>query len=72
VQHRAMHLQGEDLYYTNFSYDPACYYFLYIGELKAYGLNQFVREALQKRVPAGTSGSRRSSPMSASSTTMTT
>jgi len=51
VQHRAMHLQGEDLYYTNFSYDPACYYFLYIGELKAYGLNQFVREALQKRVP---------------------
>ena len=41
-------LHGEDLYYTNFTYEPACYYFFYIGELKAYGLNQFVREALQK------------------------
>jgi len=51
VQHRATTLQGEDLYFTNFTYDPACYYFLYIGELKAYGLNEFVREALQKRVP---------------------
>ena len=50
MRHRAMQFQGEDLYYTNFTYDPACYYFLYIGELKAYGLNQFVQEALQKRV----------------------
>ena len=51
VRHRAIKLQGEDLYFTNFTYDPACYYFLYIGELKTYGLNQFVREALQKRLP---------------------
>ncbi|MBU1567526.1 MAG: YheC/YheD family protein [Proteobacteria bacterium] len=41
---------GDDLYYSNFTYDPACYYFLYIGELKAYGLNHFVRETLQKKV----------------------
>ena len=51
MQHTAEKLQGEDLYFTNFTYDPACYYFLYAGELKAYGLNQFVREALQKRDP---------------------
>ncbi len=44
-------LHGEDIYYTNFTYDPTCYYFFYIGELKAYGLNQFVREALQKMAP---------------------
>ncbi len=44
-------LLGEDIYYTNFTYDPTCYYFFYIGELKAYGLNQFVREALQKMAP---------------------
>jgi hypothetical protein len=46
-----MRIQGEDLYFTNFSYNPAYYYFFYIGELKAYGLNNFVREALQKHVP---------------------
>ena len=44
-------LQGKDLRYTNFTYDPACYYFFYIGEMKAYGLNHFVREALQKLHP---------------------
>ena len=44
-----MKLQGEDLYYTNFIYEPVCYYFVYIGELKAYGLNQFVQETLQKQ-----------------------
>lgn len=50
-QNATMRIQGEDLYFTNFSYDPACYYFFYIGELKAYGLSSFVREALQKRIP---------------------
>ena len=45
-----MKLHGEDLYFTNFTYEPTSYYFFYIGELKAYGLNQFVREALQKRI----------------------
>ena len=39
-----------DLYFSNFTYDPAAYYSLYIGELKAYGLNHFVREFLKKRV----------------------
>jgi len=28
-------LAGNDLYFSNFTYDPAVYYFLYIGELKA-------------------------------------
>lgn len=39
---------GEEIVYSNFRYDPACYYFFYLGELKAYGLNHFLREALQK------------------------
>jgi hypothetical protein len=43
-------LAENDLYFSNFTYDPAVYYFLYIGELKAYGLNPFVREFLKKRV----------------------
>lgn len=42
---------GEDVRFSNFRYDSRCYYFLYIGELKAYGLNHFVREALQKQHP---------------------
>lgn len=46
-----MKLRGKDIYFSNFTYDPACYYFFYIGEFKAYGLNHFVREALQKRIP---------------------
>ncbi len=48
---KALKLQGNDLYYTNFTYNPHYYYFFYIGELKAYGLNHFVRESLQKRMP---------------------
>jgi ATP-grasp domain len=41
-------VSGEEVVYSNFRYDPACYYFIYIGELKAYGLNHFLGEALQK------------------------
>ena len=41
-------VSGAEIVYSNFRYDPACYYFLYIGELKAYGLNHFLRETLQK------------------------
>lgn len=44
-------VQGNDLCFSNFTYDPGCYYFFYIGELKAYGLNHFVREFLEKRNP---------------------
>jgi hypothetical protein len=47
----AMKLGGKEIYFSNFTYDPACYYFFYIGEFKTYGLNHFVREALQKRFP---------------------
>lgn len=42
------YVSGEEIVYSNFRYDPACYYFLYIGEFKAYGLNHFLRETLQK------------------------
>ncbi|MFH0782416.1 MAG: ATP-grasp domain-containing protein [Pseudomonadota bacterium] len=51
VRGNEIKLAGDDLYYSNFTYDPTCYYFLYIGELKAYCLNHFVREALQKSHP---------------------
>ncbi len=44
-------VSGEDVVFSNFRYDPACYYFFYIGEQKAYGLNHFLAETLQRRHP---------------------
>lgn len=44
-------VSGEDVVFSNFRYDPAYYYFISIGELKAYGLNHFLGEALQKIHP---------------------
>ena len=44
-------VSGEDIVFSNFRYDPACYYFFYIGEQKAYGLNHFLAETLQRRFP---------------------
>ncbi len=46
-----MELQGEGVIFSNFIYNPDCYYFLYIGDLKAYTLNAFVSETLQWRIP---------------------
>ncbi len=40
----------DDILYTNFTYNPDIYYFVYIGDLKAYGLNTFVQETLSRRV----------------------
>lgn len=42
-------VSGTDVVYSNFRYDASCYYFFYIGELKAYGLNHFLRETLARR-----------------------
>ncbi len=45
-----MHFQGKDILHSNFTYNPEIYYFLYVGDLKAYSLNSFVKEALERRI----------------------
>ena len=37
-----------DVRFTNFEYDKNIYYFLFISELKAYGIGHFFKEALSK------------------------
>lgn len=39
-----------DVLYSNFTYNPDMYYFLYVGDLKNYSLNYFVRETLSRRL----------------------
>ncbi len=41
----------EHILFNNFEYDEDTYYFLYVGELKSYGINVFFKEALQKYFP---------------------
>jgi len=41
----------DEILFTNFTYNPDYYYFLYVGELKTYSLNYFVQEALSLRMP---------------------
>ncbi|RUM36960.1 MAG: hypothetical protein DSY50_01315 [Desulfobulbus sp.] len=36
----------DECFFSNFSYDPQMYYFLYVGEMKSYGLNAFVENNL--------------------------
>lgn len=45
-----MHFQGKDILHSNLTYNPDIYYFLYVGDLKAYSLNSFVKEALERRI----------------------
>ena len=45
-----MEIQDEDILFSNFHYNPEHYYFLFVGDLKAYALNQFVKETLQRRI----------------------
>lgn len=45
-----MKTENREILFSNFSYSPDIYYFLYIGDLKTYNLNYFVREALQRRI----------------------
>lgn len=46
-----MEIQGDDILYSNFIYNPEVYYFLYVGDLKNYALNSFVKETLERRLP---------------------
>ncbi|MBT8329178.1 MAG: hypothetical protein KJN87_05685, partial [Desulfofustis sp.] len=46
-----MVLEDDEILFTNFTYNPDYYYFLYVGELKTYSLNYFVQEALAHRIP---------------------
>ncbi|MFP7755769.1 ATP-grasp domain-containing protein [Thermodesulfobacteriota bacterium B35] len=39
----------DELFFTNVTYDPDVYYFLYIGELKCYDLNRFLAEMFSRR-----------------------
>jgi len=46
-----MQIKGDDILYSNFVYNPEIHYFLYIGDLKNYALNFFVKETLERREP---------------------
>lgn len=37
-----------DIYFSNLKIDPQKHYFLYVGELKNYGLNPFLKRALER------------------------
>ncbi len=39
-----------EIFFTNFTYNPDAYYFLYIGELKSYGLNTFLCEMFARQM----------------------
>ena len=41
---------NDDVIFSNFTYNPNTYYFLYVGDLKNYSLNHFVRETLARRL----------------------
>jgi hypothetical protein len=45
------HIKGDDILYSNFVYDPEVYYFFYLGDLKNYALNFFVKETFERRFP---------------------
>ena len=42
---------GDEILYTNFYYNPECYYFLYVGDLKNYSMNLFIKETLSREIP---------------------
>lgn len=46
----AMAGMKDDVLFSNFSYNPGTYYFLYVGDLKNYSLNHFVKETLARRL----------------------
>lgn len=45
-----METDTDDVLFSNVSYNPEAYYFLYAGDLKNYSLNHFVRECLARRL----------------------
>jgi len=40
----------EELFYSNFSYSPDVFYFLYVGELKNHDLNYYLQDVLARRL----------------------
>jgi len=38
----------DDILFSNFTYNPSSYYFLYVGDIKNYGLNFFLQDALAR------------------------
>ncbi len=45
-----MDYNDPEILFSNFTYNPDVYYFLYIGDLKAYGLNTMLQETLSRRI----------------------
>lgn len=45
-----MDTTSDEVLFSNFSYNPDYYYFLYVGDLKNYSLNYFVKETLERRL----------------------
>lgn len=41
---------SDEVLFSNFTYNPDYYYFLYVGDLKNYSLNHFVQETLERRL----------------------
>ncbi len=40
----------KEILFSNFNYNPNVYYFLYLGDIKAYNLNIFLQETLAKKI----------------------
>lgn len=47
---KSMEIDCDEVLFSNFSYNPEAYYFLYVGDLKNYSLNYFVKECLERRL----------------------
>jgi len=45
-----MEILGDEILFSNFNYNPDWYYFFFVGDLKAYPLNTFMQETLQRRL----------------------
>ena len=39
---------ADNFLFSNFTYNPSSYYFLYVGDIKTYGLNIFLQDALAR------------------------
>ena len=42
------YLMHDEILYSNFRYSPEIYYFLYVGDIKTYGLNHLLAETLSR------------------------
>jgi len=39
---------ADNFLFSNFTYNPSTYYFFYVGDIKTYGLNSFLQDALAR------------------------